>query len=234
MDLMKSWMLGIFILMLPLALSAQNIQEKEVEDFDQIRVFGKVTVLMVPGTENKVHIESKEVSLDKITTEVEDDELNIKMTSKLLKKKRPDVFVRVTFKGLKGITTLADAKVEFEKPIIQKTLNIKATSGSYLILSLNTKELDLRAYEGATVEVEGKTEALVAKVNTGGLLTGTDLVCQKAEIKLNAGGKGELTVEKELKANVNTGSDFSYYGTPEKKEVKTILGGTVSAWDEEE
>lgn len=233
MDVLKKLMAGVFILIIPMLAHGQEIKDEKVADFDQIRIFGKLSVLMVPGTESKVHIESKDVSLDQIKTEVKEDELRIKMTDKLLKKKRPDVFIKVTFNNLKGITTLGDAEVEFDKPIIQDAFRIKATSGSNIILSLNTEELELRAYQGGKVTVDGKTDTLEAYVNTGGILTGTDLICQKVEIKLNTGGKGELTVEKELVANVNTGSDFSYFGTPEKKDITTVLGGNVSAWDEE-
>ncbi|MGM0532467.1 MAG: head GIN domain-containing protein [Bacteroidota bacterium] len=229
----KQWITGILSLIIPLMSFSQEIKEIEVEDYDEIRIFGKMSVVMEPGTENKLHMESADVNLDEIETEVEDNELEIKMTKKLLRNERPDVFIRVTFNNLEGITALADADVEFEKPIVQDAFRIKSTSGSNITLSINTKELDLEAYQGGKVDVVGKTEVLEANLNTGGILTGTDLVCQKVNIKLNTGGKGELTIEEELNAKVNTGSDFSYFGTPEKKNVRTLLGGSVSAWDEE-
>ena len=233
MGFIKKWVIGIFVLMIPLMSYSQAIKDEEVEDYDDIRIFGKMTVVMVPGTENKVHVESEDVNLDQIKINVAGDELKIKMTEKLLKDKRPDVFVRVTFNELEGITALADAEVEFEKPVIQDSFRVKSVSGSHIVLSIDTKKLNLKASQGGKVEIDGKTDKLEASVNTGAILTGTDLICQKVDITLHTGGKGELTVNKELEANVNTGSDFSYFGTPEKKDVKTILGGNVSAWDEE-
>jgi hypothetical protein len=219
--------------MIPWVSYSQDIEDRKVEEFDQIRIFGKLKVLMVPGTENNVHIESKNVNLDEIDTEVEEKELKIKMTSKLLKSERPDVFIRVTYNNLKGITALADAEVEFDKPIVQDSFRIKAASGTNVTLTLDTRLLEIRASQGGKVLVEGETDTLEGNANTGGILTGTDLVCQKADIKMNTGGKGEITVKKELEAKINTGSDFSYFGTPEVKDVNTALGGNVSAWDEE-
>lgn len=233
MNVLKKWVIGIFVLMIPWVSYSQDIEDRKVKEFDQIRIFGKLKVLMVPGTENNVHIESKNVNLDKIDTEVEEKELKIKMTSKLLKSERPDVFIRVTYNNLKGITALADAEVEFDKPIVQDSFRIKATSGTNVTLTLDTRLLEIRASQGGKVLVEGKTDTLEGYANTGGILTGTDLVCQKADIKMNTGGKGEITVKNELEANINTGSDFSYFGTPEVKDVSTALGGNVSAWDEE-
>lgn len=233
MELMKKWMIGILTLMIPLMSYSQAIKDEDVKDYDNVRIFGKMTVVMVPGTENKVHVESEDVNLDQIKINVEEKELKIKMTEKLLQSKRPDVFVRITFNDLKGITALGDADVEFEKPIVQDSFMVKSVSGSNIALSIDTKKLDLDASQGGKVEIDGEADELEARVNTGAILTGTDLNCQKVDIKLHTGGKGELTVKKELKANVNTGSDFSYFGTPEKKDVKTVLGGNVSAWDEE-
>jgi hypothetical protein len=233
MNVLKKWVIGIFVLMIPWVSYSQDIEDRKVEEFDQIRIFGKLKVLMVPGTENNVHIESKNVNLDEIDTEVEEKELKIKMTSKLLKSERPDVFIRVTYNNLKGITALADAEVEFDKPIVQDSFRIKAASGTNVTLTLDTRLLEIRASQGGKVLVEGETDTLEGNANTGGILTGTDLVCQKADIKMNTGGKGEITVKKELEAKINTGSDFSYFGTPEVKDVSTALGGNVSAWDEE-
>jgi hypothetical protein len=233
MKAIKKWVIGIFVLLIPLGLYSQDIEDRKVKEFDQIRIFGKLKVLMVPGTENNVHIESKNVNLDKIDTEIEEKELKIKMTSKLLKSERPDVFVRVSYNNLKGITALADAEVEFDKPIVQDSFMIKATSGTNVTLTLDTRVLEIRVSQGGKVLVEGETDTLEGYANTGGILTGTDLICQKADIKMNTGGKGEITVKNELEANINTGSDFSYFGTPEVKDVSTALGGSVSAWDEE-
>jgi len=233
MKVLKKWVIGILVLMIPWVSYSQDIEDRKVEEFNEIRVFGKLKVLMVPGTENNVHIESKNVNLDEIDTEVEEKELKIKMTSKLLKSERPDVFIRVTYNNLKGITALADAEVEFDKPIVQDSFRIKATSGTNVTLTLDTRFLEIRAYQGGKVLVEGETDTLEGYANTGGILTGTDLICQKADIKMNTGGKGEITVKKELEAKINTGSDFSYFGTPEVKDVSTALGGNVSAWDEE-
>ena len=231
MVVIRRWILGILAVVLPVLGMAQNIEDRTVAEYDQIRIFGKLSVEMVPGTQNKVHIESQNVRLDKIETKVEEGALKIKMTSSLLKRERPDVLLRITYDGLEGITTLGDAEVRFEKPVVQDIFAIKATSGSYIRLSVDAQELDLNAYQGGQVQVDGQVDSLVALVNMGGILSGTELVCQKVDIKLNTGGKAELTVQKELEANVNTGSDFSYFGRPEATDIQTALGGSVSAWD---
>jgi hypothetical protein len=233
MAVMRRWILGILAGLLPFLGMAQNIEDRSVGDYDQIRIFGKLSVEMVPGVQNKIHIESRNVRLDKIETKVEEGELKIKMTSSLLKSERPDVLLRVTYNDLKGITTLGDAEVRFDKPVVQDVFAIKATSGSYIRLSIDAQELDLQAYQGGQVHIDGQADSLVALVNTGGILSGTGLVCQKVNIKLNTGGNGELTVQKELEANVNTGSDFSYFGHPEATDIQTAFGGSVSAWDKE-
>ena len=187
-------------------------------------------VMMMVGETPKIKIESKDLDPDNITTKVEDEELIIRMKKSLFQDR--EVFVTVYFQSISEITSLADAEIQFEDPVIQDQFKIKATSGSHIKMALQTKKLEIEAYQGGQAQLKGKTDTLDAYVNTGGILSATDLTVQRAKLKLNTGGKGEITVEKSLRARVNTGANFSYYGKPEITDTNTSLGGTISAWDE--
>ena len=232
MRLDKGCFMALLALMwLPLPIEGQEIADRKVGDFEQVRIFGKMTVQMVPGTEPNVHIEARNVSLEKIKTSVDDGKLKVRLTKIF---SDAEVYVKITHTQLKGIEALADADVLFDKPLVAPRFAIESTMGSDVELVIDADYLDLKAYQGGQVLVKGSADTLEAYVNTGGILSGTDLVCQRADVRMNTGGKGELTVEKELKATINTGSDFSYFGTPATTNISTSLGGTVSAWDEED
>lgn len=229
MRLNKRWIL-VLLLMVPSVLAkGQEIADRKVKPFEQVRIFGKMTVHMKPGTDPNVHIEARGVSLEKIKTSVDDGELRLKL-SKIFSS--PEVYVEITHQELESIKALGDAEVVFEKPMVARSFNIESTMGSVVELTIDSERLDMKAYQGGQVLVKGSTDTLDAYVNTGGILSGTDLVCQRADVRMNTGGKGEVTVKEELEASINTGSDFSYFGTPPVTKVSTSFGGTVSAWDE--
>ena len=231
MRLDRRWILGLFVIFVPLLVQGQEIVDRKPGEFERVRVFGKMEVRMIPGTEPNVHIEARGVSLEKIKTSIDDGELKVRL-SKLFASDA-EVYVEITHGELKGVEALGDAEVIFDKPVIAPRFDIQSTMGSNVELVVETQHLDLKAYQGGQVLLKGSTDSLDAYVNTGGILSGTDLVCQRVDIRLNTGGKGEVTVEKELEASVNTGSDFSYYGKPPSTDISTSFGGTVSAWDEE-
>jgi len=208
---------------------SQKIASRELKDFNSIRLAGQITAFLIPGDENKIYIESKDVEVEKINTSVEDNELTVKLLSHLFK--NPTVYVEITFKELEEIKAMADAEVNFKKPVVQNKFQIKSTSGANIELKTDTRKLSLDAFQGGQVVIKGKTDSLEAYINTGGILSGTDLVCQRAEVKVNTGGKAEITVKEMLEASVNTGANFSYYGTPPVENVSKSLGGTISAWD---
>jgi hypothetical protein len=210
---------------------AQKISERKLKDFKSIRIVGQIQVELLQGDENKIYLESEDVEVEKITTEVDDGELVIKVLSHLFK--NPTIYAKVTFKRFNEISAHADAEVIFKDPVIEKVFDIKSTSGANIELEIDSDNLNLEAFQGGQVLIKGETTILDAYVNTGGILSGTDLICKNAKIKMNTGGKGEITVKKSLDASINTGANFSYFGTPDETDVSTSLGGKVSAWDEE-
>lgn len=230
MRLNKSWMVGVVMMLLPWMVQGQEIADRQVDEFNKLRVFGKMKVRLVPGNEPNVHIEARNISLEKVKTSLKDGELRVKI-SRLFKDH--EVYVEITHGELESVEALADAEIVFDKPVVTRQFTIQSTMGSIVELAIDASYLEMKAYQGGQVQIKGSTDHLEAYVNTGGILSGTDLVCQRADIRMNTGGKGELTIREQLKARVNTGADFSYYGTPSDTDVSTSLGGSISGWDQD-
>ena len=228
--MLKRYVFLLILTLIPFYLMAQGFQKREIKSFSELKIFGNIQAVLITG-EPKVMIETKNINPSNITTEVDDGRLNVRMRKNLFKEGKM-AFVKIYFQDLDALTTLADAEVEIEDPLIQPVFNLKTTSGSHVKMAIESKNLEVKAYQGGQSQIKGETDSLSAYVNTGGILSSTDLVVKYANINMNTGGKGEITVKKKLKARINTGADFSYYGKPEIKDVNTSLGGTVSAWDE--
>jgi len=230
MRLNRRWMVGVVMMLLPWMVQGQEIADRQVDDFNKLRVFGKMKVHLVPGSEPNVHIEARNISLEKVKTSLKDGELRVKI-SRLFKDH--EVYIEITHGELESVEALADAEIVFDKPVVARQFTIQSTMGSIVELAVDASYLELKAYQGGQVQIKGSTDRLEAYVNTGGILSGTDLVCQRVDIRMNTGGKSELTIREKLKARVNTGANFSYYGTPSDTDVSTSLGGSISAWDQE-
>lgn len=229
---MKKLITLILILTVFIA-NAQKSEKRIVESFDKLDVYGNIKVEMILSDTESIDIFTKNVDPSEVNTEIKDKLLKIKMKSNLFD---DDVKVKIIlkYKEIREISSNAAAEVIVQDIIKGDKLFATATSGGRIILQVELNAIDLKSYQGAHIDISGKTILQESFVNTGGVLAGPDFSSDEVFIKMNTGGKAEFIVIKSLEANVNTGASLSYFGTPEKENVKTTLGGKINAWDKKE
>ncbi len=226
---MKKLITAIFILIVFYA-NAQKSEKREIESFDKLNVFGNIKVEMILSDTESINIFTTNVDPSEVETEIKDKLLKIKMKSNLFDE---DVKVVVVLKytEIREISSNAAAEVNVKNVIKGDKLFATATSGGRIKLHVELNAIDLKSYQGAHIDISGKTIIQETFVNTGGVLSGSDFSSDEVFIKMNTGGKAEIIVNKSLDANVNTGASLNYYGKPEKENIKTTLGGKINAWD---
>lgn len=210
---------------------AQQEMEVELEGFNKIKLFGSLAIEAKQGDKNHVKFISDKIPLSEIDFAVEDSTLSIKLTSKLFKEEK--VYVELVYQHVDEMVLNASAEMELNTTVNQPRFLATVSSGSELRFRCDVDNLELNAYQGAQIVTKGATNEATVFANTGGIVSATELTTKKADVKFNTGGRGELTVEEQLKARVTMGSHFSYFGLPEKEDIKTSLGGNISAWDKE-
>ena len=220
----------ITFIFLTMVVIGQNREKREIESFDKLDVFGKIEVEMKQGNKEGLEISTLNVDPSEISTEVSDKLLKIRMNSNLFDE---DVKVKVvlTYTEIREISANAAADIIVKDLIKGDKLFIDATSGAQITIKVELNAVELKAYQGAHINISGKAIIQESYINTGGVLFGSNFSSDEVFIKMNTGGKAEIIVNKLLDANVNTGASLSYFGNPEKEEIKTSLGGKISAWD---
>jgi len=226
---MKKLIAAILILVV-FSASAQKKEKRIIESFDKLDVFGNIEVKMVLSDTESIDIFTTNVDPSEVETEIEDKLLKIKMKSNLFD---DDVKVKVIlkYKEIREITSNAAADVVVKNVIKGDKLFVTATSGGRIKMKVDLNAIDLKSYQGSHIEISGKATLQESFVNTGGVLSGPDFISDEVFVKMNTGGKAEITVIKSLEAIVNTGASLNYFGKPEKENIKTTLGGKINAWD---
>ena len=213
-----------------LLLNAQNKEKREIQSFDKLNVFGNIQVEMRQGEKESVEIFATNVNLSEVETEINDKLLKIKMRSNLFDE-NVKVKVILIYKEIREISSNAAAKIIVKDIIKGDKLFVEATSGARIELKVELNAVELKAYQGAHIDISGKVVLQESFVNTGGVLSGSSFVSDDVFIKMNTGGKAEIVVHKLIDANVNTGASLNYFGKPEKENINTSLGGKINAWD---
>jgi len=223
----------VLFLSTSLLINAQNKEKREIGSFDKLDVFGNIQVEMKQGEKESLEISTINADPSDVVIKVDDRLLKIRMKSNLFDE---DVKVKVAliYTDIREISINAAAQVIVKDVIKGDKLFIDATSGARIVLNVELNAVDLKAYQGAHIDISGKTILQEAFVNTGGILAGSNFNSDDVFIKMNTGGKAEIVVNKILEANVNTGASLNYFGKPSKENISTSLGGKIIAWDKEE
>lgn len=219
-----------FGLLLYVAGYSQNTETRNINDFTKIDVWGNIKIELQKTDNTSIYIDAGSVPLDEIITEVKKNVLKIKMRSNLFK----DVVIniKISYKEISDIKANASAELKFINKIFVEKLSIESIGGARVFLDAESKSSNLTAYQGGQIDIKGKTDFAAIFANSGGIMSATNYITEEANIKLNTGGKCEITVNRKLVAKVNTKSSLSYFGKPEIEEIKTSLGASISKWDE--
>jgi len=209
---------------------AQNKEKREIQAFDKLDVFGNIKVEMIKGESETVDILAKNVKISDINISVDERLLKIRMNSNLFDDD-VDVKIKITYKEIREISGNAAADIVIKDSVKTDSFFISATSGARIKLKVDLNAIDIKAYQGAHIDISGKSVLQETFVNTGGILSGSNFTSNKVYIKMNTGGKAEIIVKDLLDAGVNTGASLNYFGNPTEENIKTSLGGKINAWD---
>lgn len=214
----------LYLFMAGIVVHAQDVITKKIGDFNELKVFDKIEVTLIQGTENKVEI-----------TGIKRRDVVIKKNNDLLK-------IRMS---LDNIWDNNNTKVVLYYTNIEK---IDVNEGSFVIVKdvLKLRNLDLRAQEGGRIKAEVEVDFLYSKavsggainligsvneqevlINSGGQYYAEDLIAKDAQVKVSAGGTAEVHVKNYIKANTNAGGTIKIYGNPREIDQQKLLGGKI-------
>jgi hypothetical protein len=197
---------------------------KNVGDFDEVKVFDRINVELVPSGENKVEISGTRASDVEVVNK--NGELKIRMKiNRLLDGE--NVKVVVHYKTLEGIDASEGAIVSSSSMVRGSDLEITAKEGATIELGLDVRKADVKSVTGGIIRLNGKADEIEASLGTGGILEAKSLTALRADVSINAGGEAEVHASEAVDAKVRAGGDIKVYGNPKHVEQKTTLGGNI-------
>ncbi len=206
-----------------------NARSVAVSDFDQVRIWGNLKVVLMESEENRVNVE---YDLHEVDINVENGVLKVKRDKVL----SPDSYdsqpieVVIEYQRLNTLKVAAGAQVKTAKAIIGDHLKVEFVSGSQGKIEIEVNDLDLKTASGAQLKLSGKTYSQRTKVATGGMLRAHGLLCQRTYVRSNTGGEAKVVATETLEANATTGGMIYYEGGPEMISIKDNLGGEVRGY----
>lgn len=220
---MKKVIILTFLLVVS-GLQAQKVITKNVGDFSELKVFDKIEVKLLKGSENKVEISG--ISRREVDVVLKDEVLKIKMSLSNTWDNN-DTEVVVYYKEISKLDVNEGAKIMVKDMISANELDLRAQEGGDIYAEIKTERLLARAVSGGGLHLEGSANEQEVTVKAGGQFMGEDLKTKSTQVKISAGGRANVNASDYVKANTAAGGTIRIYGNPKEVDGKKVFGGKI-------
>lgn len=216
---------SLLLFCISLTLTAQNLQEKAVGEFKEIKVYDRIEVELIKSDENKVVVSGKKT--EDVVVVHKKDLLKIRMTLEEAFD-GDDTSIKVYYTSLDIIDANEGTFIGSKDVIEQFELKIKAQEGGSVKLKVKGLTfLDIKAISGGSIEVTGDSNNQSVEINTGGSYKAEELITENTTVTIRAAGVAHVNASKEVKAKVRAGGSVYIHGNPETVDENTIFGGKI-------
>lgn len=211
-------------------LASDETQNRNVKDFNAIKVSTGIDLYLSMGNEESVKIVAEDDIIDNIKTEVKNGVLHIYMKQNnswfnWSGNKTRKAYVSV--KELVALDASSGSDVETQNTLEGDKLEVKASSGSDVKLALHVKNFSIDTSSGSDARLSGRVKYLTAEASSGSDIDASDLESVVCTAKASSGSDISLTVTEEIHAKASSGADIVYYGKPATKDIDESSGGDV-------
>lgn len=220
---MKTLLSIAFVLLSIIQVNARSIA---VSDFNEVRIWGNLKVILMESEENKVNVE---YDMHEVDINVENGVLKVKRDKPLVfdSYDSKPIEVVIEYQRIKGLKASAGARIKTTQAIAGDFLEVEFLSGAEGKIAIEVNDLEMKTASGAQLKISGKTYSQRTKVASGGMLNALGLLSQRTYIKSITGGQAIVVATETLEATASTGGMIDFEGGPEFISIKDNLGGEV-------
>lgn len=203
---------------------SQSIVERNVGDFNRLKVYDLLNIELIKSSINKVEISGEFPSFTIVKNK--NGELKIRMgLEKRFRGSKTNV--KLYYKKIDKINTHEGAIVFSKDTIKQEKILIKADSGSIQDYILDVKDISTKINTGSIVYLTGKTDRHIGKITTGGELNAEILKSEQSKIYVNTGSIADVSAKDLLELNIRTGGIVNVYSKTKRTKENIRTGGKV-------
>lgn len=201
-------------------------QEREVSSsFTSIYTSNGLDVILTQDDVESLKVQADENLHDIITTEIENGILRISTTKNIGYAKSKKVMV--SFKDLETIKSTSGSDLRANGTLIFNTIDIEATSGCDVNLSIEAESLSGSATSGADLKLEGIATKVTLKATSGADIDAQNLTANNALVSVTSGADIKAKATESIELSANSGGDITYYGNPQNVVTLEAVSGSI-------
>jgi hypothetical protein len=214
----------ILILLVSIASYAQRMVEKEVGNFNEIKVFDLIEVNLINSTENKVIVKGRNTESVKIINDNGILKLRMQLEERF---DGNQTFVEVYYTDIDIIDANEGSEIVSAETIERNKIELRAQEGGRIKVGLQVNFAEIKSVTGGIIEASGLAKSQEVTLNTGGIFEGSSLKTQDTKVRITAAGEAEVYAAQKVDIKVTAGGDVKVYGNPKEINKKKFAGGRI-------
>lgn len=228
MKYLKPCSLILMLSVYAFTLHAQSVEMRKLPSFTKLKTGGSWDVTLQKGDNPEVKLESKNIDLDRVITEVKNGTLNVYLEKGNYR--NVDLTVHVTYVELESIKSGGSGNLKSLSDLRADDLEISISgSGDAHFQNLESGNLSISMSGSGNIHVAGGSVGLIKVDQSGsGNFKGNDLNAEEASI--NKSGSGNVTlaaVNQSLSVRSSGSGNVQYRGNPSVNDVNISGSGRV-------
>lgn len=219
---MKTVIICIFMC-LSLNINAQHV-ERDLGEFNEVKVHDGIRVELIKSDTNKVEITGEHAEAIQFINS--NGLLKIKMKLKELVDWE-ETRIKLYFKHLDLIDANEGSRIFSTHKFKQYELDIRAQEGAIIELNLETSYLNLRPVTGGIIKLNGKVRRQELSIHAGGIYEGENMKSEVTHVSIKAAGEAYVHCTKVLDVKLKAGGDVFVYGKPNSVSKDKVFGGRI-------
>ncbi len=198
---------------------------RSVSNFTSIEVSSALKVIFTQSDEYKVEVVADDNLIGYITTEVNGNELHVKVKNEKCFKKITKAEIHVSAPSISTIEISGASSFETTNQLNADNIQLKLSGASQLNFTIQTHNLNADISGASSVEVSGVANSIILKESGASEFRSTNLLTKTAVVDFSGASSGSINVQNNLNATLSGASSLNYYGNPT---VSSNLSGASS------
>lgn len=207
---------------------AQEGIEKNIGDFDELKVYDLINVTLVKSDKNRAVISGDHKSDVELVNSNGTLKIKMRLGEKFDGNKTN---VTLYYRGIDVIDVNEGSYVTSDDTFQQQKMELRAQEGGVIKITLEVSENEVKAVTGGQVEVSGNAVRQDISINTGGIFSGKNFETESTYVSISAAGEAYINASKLADIKVRAGGDVYIYGNPEKVNESKVFGGRIKRMD---
>ncbi|CAM1341241.1 head GIN domain-containing protein [Tenacibaculum amylolyticum] len=210
-------------------LFAQDNITMSLNDFETLKVYNGIDIELIQSDKQELIISGKKAEKVKVKLKNKTLKLTLRFPETMAE---GDVKITLYFNKDISVIDVNEGVTLTSKAIEQGHIEVKAQEGAFVNMVVNTKHLTVKGSSGGVLKLSGTTKNETVKLDLAATYHGYNLeTTNMSVVKVGSGAKAEINAGESLDAKVTFGGTIFYRGTPEFLTEKKVIGGTIEQQD---